>query len=261
MSGVFEILLVDDEIKVLEGLERLLHSQAGEWEMTFASSVTEALDVLAKRPPEAVLLDIEMPGKGGLELLSEIKTNKDTMHIEVVMLTGLQDSEVKRHALDLGAADLLNKPVVKEDLVARLNNALRLSAYHEELRAHNALLEKQLVQSQKMEVVGTLAAGVLHDLNNMLTAILGHSHLAKHHLEDGPKIQQDISRIGNAGSRAKQLVGQIVNFSRSAEAVREPCGLGQVVDECLDLLRPLLSHSVEVAWDAPETASFTCDGP
>jgi len=120
------ILFVDDEPKVLQGLQRTLRDQTDEWDITFASSATEATERIAQSGYNAALLDVKMPGKNGLELLAEIKADARTRDMEVVRLTGMRDQSLKRRALDLGAADLVNKPVLKEDLVARLNNVLRM---------------------------------------------------------------------------------------------------------------------------------------
>jgi len=148
------VLFVDDEPNVLSGLRRMLRDKAGEWEMAFAANADEADRLLAERPFDAAVLDVMMPGRSGLELLAEMKASPATRDVEVVILTGLQDRALKRRALDLGAADLLNKPVEKEDIIARLNSVLAMKSFREELQAKNAALEEELVRSQKMELVG-----------------------------------------------------------------------------------------------------------
>jgi signal transduction histidine kinase len=247
------ILFVDDEPSVLQSLERTLHDHTDAWDMTFANSAQEALDALAGQPHDVAVLDIKMPGTSGLELLRRLKAGAQTRDIEVVMLTGLTERELKRQALDLGAADLLNKPVPKEDLVARLNSVLRMKAYREELKARNALLEEQLIQSQRMEVVGALAAGIAHDLKNMLTAILGYSELTERILPDETSAHKNVQQIRAAGKRARKLVQQILRFTTGAEAVRQRCHLAGIIDECLTLLRPSIPDTVDIAWDGAET--------
>jgi signal transduction histidine kinase len=247
------ILFVDDEPKVLQGLQRTLRDQTDEWDMTFATSAAEATERLAQKRYDAALLDIKMPGKNGLELLAEIKADARTRDMEVVMLTGLRDQSLKHRALDLGAADLLNKPVLKEDLVARLSNALRMKSYHEKLQAQNSVLEQQVIQSQKMEVVGALAAGMAHDLNNILTLIVGYSHITAFLLPDDSKAREKLKQITRAGDRAGKIVQQILRFGKQTEAPRARCNLGPVVDECLELLRPSLPKGVDIKWEGSET--------
>ena len=138
-----QILLVDDERFVLESLCRMLQPQRSAWNLVCADNASAALDELHNRAIDAVILDIHMPGIDGLELLGRIKGSPRFGDIPVVMLTGLEDRSLKRRALNLGASDLLNKPVNPEDLVARIRSVLRLKAYQDELKASKRHLGKE----------------------------------------------------------------------------------------------------------------------
>ena len=107
-------------------------------------------------------------------------------------------------------------------------------------------LEQQLRQSQKMEAIGTLAGGIAHDFNNILTAIIGYTELLRaKHFED-PEGRDRLAEISKAGTRAKELVSQILTFSRRQERARTPTALGPVVAEALKLLRAAIPASVEI---------------
>src|SRR5262245_8445840 len=107
-------------------------------------------------------------------------------------------------------------------------------------------LEQQLRQSQKMEAIGTLAGGIAHDFNNILTAIIGYTELLRaKHLTD-PEARDRLAEISKAGARAKELVAQILTFSRRQERARTPTALGPVVAEALKLLRAAIPASVEI---------------
>ena len=136
-----KILFVDDEVRVLDGLRRLLRGERGNWEMTFVDGVQRALEVLEEEDHDAVVSDYNMPSRNGLDLLKSIRNNPKTEDIPVVILTGNGEPEMKRLALDDGATDLLNKPVDKDDLLARLRSALRLKDYMDEIKQHRNLLE------------------------------------------------------------------------------------------------------------------------
>ncbi len=137
-----QILFVDDEQPVLDSLHRMLRAQRDVWEMSFVPRALQAWELLMEGDFDAVVLDISMPGMSGLQLLKRIQRTRRTRNIPVVMLTGLENRGLKRQALDLGAADLLNKPAEPEDLLARLRSVLRLKSYQDELNTHNHRLER-----------------------------------------------------------------------------------------------------------------------
>ena len=247
-----KILFVDDEPLVLEGLKRLLRGYADAWDMTFVTGAPEAMSILRREPHDVAVLDVEMPGKGGLNLLARIKSSAETRNVEVLMLTGLEDEDLKRRALDLGALDLLKKPANRQDLIARLNSALRVGSFRAELEAQNQMLNEQLSQTQKMERVGKLAAGVAHNLNSVLSTIVEHGQLLGQSMKDDIGVQEHIARIGSAGTRARDLVQQIMRLSEDATDVREQCDLGQIVGECLALLRPVIPPEIDIAREGSQ---------
>lgn len=145
------ILFVDDEARVLESLRRMLHLQREDWEATFLDQPEAAWEHLADYDVDAVVMDIKMPGTSGLELLERMQQTERIKDVPVVMLTGLADHDLKRRALEAGAADLLNKPVDPPDLLARLRSVLKLKRYQDELRAYSASLE-QKVEERTLEL-------------------------------------------------------------------------------------------------------------
>jgi len=142
------ILLVDDEPVMLDYLRRILRPQQDDWEMVYIDDSERAWELLLTEEFDVVVSDVKMPKLSGLELLECIKQTGRTENIPVVMMTVLSDGNVKRKALNAGAADLLNKPFETEDLLARLRNVLRLKVCQDELRARNALLERQAKQRE-----------------------------------------------------------------------------------------------------------------
>ncbi|MGI9456239.1 MAG: HD domain-containing phosphohydrolase [Aeoliella sp.] len=148
------ILFIDDEQNVLDSLKRLLWSQRDEWDLTFISSSLAAWNELQVTPYDVVVSDVRMPDLTGIQLLERMQRTDSTRDILVIMLTGETDRSLKRKALDLGATDLLNKPVGGEDLLARLRSALRLKSFQDELKAHNEQLE-QTVQKRTRELVAS----------------------------------------------------------------------------------------------------------
>jgi len=140
------ILLVDDEPKVLGGLRRVLLDDESDWEVHTAGGADEALARMGQIPFDAVVTDVNMPGRDGFALIAEMRSAPRTKDIPVIVVTGRNEDDIKRRALELGAVDLLNKPVHPHDLLARLRSAVRLKLYEDQLRNQNAVLEQKVLE-------------------------------------------------------------------------------------------------------------------
>jgi len=113
-------------------------------------------------------------------------------------------------------------------------------------QARQKTLQAQLAQSQKMEALGTLAGGVAHDFNNILAAILGNADLARQDLAPFAPARESLHEISTAARRGRELVRQIMAFSRRQPMVRTPVYLGDVLTESCSLLRAALPPQIEL---------------
>ena len=146
-------------------------------------------------------------------------------------------------------------------VIARDDNGqpLRMVGTHtditdlKEAEAQQHALEVQLRESQKMEAIGTLAGGVAHDFNNLLAAILGNLVLAREDVGPQHPAQESLAEINRAAIRARQLVQQILTFSRrqAQEMQRQP--LKPLVEEALGLMRSLLPAGLKLVTRLPST--------
>lgn len=176
-----------------------------------------------------------------------------TTHAQLGELTGLTQSG-NSIAIEISVSfehhpDGDTTTIFARDLTAR-----------KKVEAHRNALESQLRESQKMQAVGTMAGGIAHDFNNIISAILGNAELARQDTGPGSPALISLTEIDRAGRRARDLVRQILTFSRNESPERIPIQLADVVQETVRLLKVALPPTVEmlVAID-PNTLPVLAD--
>ena len=151
-------------------------------------------------------------------------------------LERLQNEEILRGAHD--------------DLEQRIRErTLQLSEAYESLRREmeeRKQAEEQLRQAHKMEAIGTLAGGIAHDFNNILAAIIGFTEMAADDVPDRPLVERNLKNVLKSAIRARDLVKQILAFSRKTSHERSPLSLTPVVKETVRLLRASIPATVEI---------------
>ncbi|QQQ51754.1 EAL domain-containing protein [Pseudomonas syringae] len=138
------ILIIDDDVHVRDLLEVLLQNQG--YRTLTAESGELALALIKRQAPDLILLDIMMPGMDGYEVASQLKAEKGTANIPIIMLSALDDQSSRLSGLEAGAEEYLNKPVDSAELWLRVRNLLRLKAFGDYLKSHSLILEDQLQQ-------------------------------------------------------------------------------------------------------------------
>ena len=113
-------------------------------------------------------------------------------------------------------------------------------------------LEKQLQQAHKMESIGTLAGGIAHDFNNILSIILGNTELVLDDTPDWNPAHHNIQQIKTASLRAKDVIRQLLSFSRKTEQEQKPMDISPVLKESLKLIKSSLPSSIEIRENIPD---------
>ena len=107
-------------------------------------------------------------------------------------------------------------------------------------------LEVQLRQAQKMEAIGSLAGGIAHDFNNILSAVIGYTEISLDQAEKGSLLQRNLKEVLKAGIRAKNLIKQILTFSRQSDQEQKPIYIKLLAKEALNLLKASLPSTIEI---------------
>jgi len=148
-----KILAIDDQHDNLTTIKAVIKSYFPEFSVLTALSGAEGIKVACAEQPDAILLDILMPGMDGFEVCRILKQNELTRHIPVIMVTAIHtDSESRIRGLELGADAFLSKPYDLPELVAVINVMLRIRASEDKLRSEKANIE-QLIQARTAELI------------------------------------------------------------------------------------------------------------
>lgn len=269
ITGDARILIVDDDARCASGLARML-KKTGYTACTTITSPTVATERFPELKPDLVLLDLHMNRLSGIDVLKKInEMTEPRSRPPIVMLTADTAVEAKYDALAAGATAFLAKPLDLIEVILRIENLLtthdlyqRCQLYSEGLERlldkrtaelRTADLEKaitelhdtqqQVIQQERMRALGTMAAGIAHDLNNGLFIILGHGDRLLADLKTFPPestARASLEKIVLAGHDNAELVKRLGEFHRPSDTVehREAVDLNQLIDEALALTAP-----------------------
>lgn len=126
-------------------------------------------------------------------------------------------------------------------------------------REEKTELQNRLVQARKMEAIGTLAGGIAHDFNNILSAIMGYTELTLEDMDPDFPDRRNLEKVIDASNRARNLVKQILTFSRQSEQDIRPVQVKPVISESLQLIRASLPSTVEIRQNLESEAVIIGD--
>ena len=248
------LLLVDDENDFRQTVAKRLTKRGLDTKQ--AASGEECLEILKKDPVDVVVLDVKMPGMDGIETLHHIKKNHPKT--EVIMLTGHATTQDGVNGIKTGAFDYLSKPIELEHLLGKIRQAHEKRVREEEKRKEGDFrtkMEQQMIATERLASLGTLAAGVAHEINNPLAIIRESagwmkSILDKEKLADMPRkgdFEMALGKIEQGVERAKRITHQLLGSVKQTDSALSEVDLKDLVDETLGLLqKEAVNKDVEI---------------
>ena len=237
------LLLVDDEDHFRQTIAKRLAKRGLASEQ--AANGNECLSILDKKPMDVVVLDVKMPGMTGIEVLRNITAKYPKT--EVILLTGQATASEGVEGIKSGAFDYLMKPIELEHLFNKILQAyekiLRSDAEKEESE-YRKQMEQQIIVCERLASLGTLAAGVAHEINNPLAIIRESAGwmrqlFAKDELKDIPR-QEDfvkaLDKVEKSVERASRITHQLLGFVGKSESILSEVNLTELIEEAIQLI-------------------------
>lgn len=249
---VSRILIVDQDATGREAIKRCLESEPS-YRIVIAEGEKEMLKSIASDPPDLILLDVLMPDSDGFDLCLLLKADERYRGIPVLILTSLDKLEDKIRGFRVGASDYLVKPVNEVEARARVESQLRMKRYQDRQRELSEELRRThdaLMQTTKMSAVGTLAAGVAHEFNNILQIVSTSGEVCKAS-SDPDDWKQMNDMILDCTARGRKIVKGLLDFSKKDELQKkEKVTLESLVKQNLDLMGYLFTENgIELKTD------------
>ncbi len=241
MATPLRVLMVedseDDALLLLQELKRGNYAP----ESTRVDTPEALRAALTGRDWDLVMSDYRLPhfsGPAALKLLQE--TGQD---LPFIIVSGVVTEEDAVAAMKAGAHDYVTK-----HKLARLIPIIARELREAEQRRENKCLQKeQAVQSQKLEIIGRLAGGVVHDFNNLLTAISGNAELGSQALANGHQAAGNLEEIKQAVEQATGLTRQLLAFTRRQSMETEVLNMNELVTAMTNMLRRLVGDEIQLA--------------
>jgi len=268
MEGI-RLLLVDDEEEFRRTIAKRMKLRGVAPEQS--ASGEECLSVLEKKAMDVVVLDVKMPGMSGIEVLHHIK--KKYPKTEVILLTGHATTQDGVEGIKAGAFDYLSKPIELDHLLEKIKHAYdKIRREKEKLKEaeFRKKMEQQMIATERLASLGTLAAGVAHEINNPLAIIKESAGWIKQILknEEAAEIPRRhdfnmaLNKIEKGVDSAKRSTLQLLGFVRKDDSVLAEVDLKELTSEAIQLVtREAANKDIEIVQEIDITGTTIWSDP
>lgn len=243
------VIVIEDNPGDVDLVRQMLDaSVTTAFEVQCVDRLSDGLARIERQAVDCVLLDLTLPDSTGLDTFT--KLHQAVPMIPTVILSGIDDEATAVRAVAVGAQDFLFKHELNGPLLSRaIRYAVGRHAVEQTLREK----EEQLRQSQKMEAVGSLAAGIAHEFNNLMQAIQGHTTFAMDGVPKDEQPYRDLQVVLSATKRAANLTRQLLHFNRKETCRKEPLNPNDAVREIIELLSPVIGEEIRFEADLDDS--------
>lgn len=255
-----QVLVIDDEMGPRESLRMLLKPS---YQVHTADSVEIGLQLLNEKRPDAIVLDIRMPGVTGIEGLRRIR--QIDPHLSVIMLTGFGALETAKEAVRLGANDYISKPFDAREMREVISRNVERTRMHRtsetaasEIKELNNRLLQELAQKERLASLGQASAEFVHDIGNPLTIVWGYVQLLAKKLEESdngkhpgvPGSNKELEIIEQNVRLCRDLLTMWQNYGSVEAAPRKVISVSDIVREVVNSVGAMANEtSVELKVD------------
>ena len=246
-----EILLFEDNGVAATQITKHLDLSKLDFNISIATRLADGIEQLKTRRFDLALLNLNLPDSRDIDTLHTVM--KASQGEAIIVLTDTDDEILSLKALKLGAQDSLNKHRINSEAMHRsILHAIERSNL---LRSHEARIEglqcdatilrditnqkkaeDELFKSEKLESISLLAGGIAHDLNNMLTAILGNISILRIELGESHQHSAKLVAAEKASLQARLLTQQLLTFSKGGAPALEVTTISEMVEECAQFI-------------------------
>ncbi len=237
------LMIVDDEPDMRQYLVSFLEA---DYRISQVRDGKQALAIARQNHPDLMLLDLMLPEIDGHEVCRLLKEDPKTRNIKIVLLTASVDEEAKLTALKNGADDFLTKPFSRSEVETRLRNLYEKSRLETELNVRNQDLEvalsdlkeaqSSLVRSEKLNALGGLSAGLLHEVNNPLNYVISAIQLARMESDvvGNKNLKEYFDDINEGVGRIRDIVSDLHAFAHPSEFDKQKnFSMSEAIDSAL----------------------------